>query len=348
MHNTRDYIIGLTHQLEDLSGTGMRLASATVSIPVLTLGLLATHPAHATEAGLFAGPIGGSDIRSAYLPAQSGVYVGVIELDASYNGLVDQNGRPSAVRPASYEARLTAFYGLYVYPWKPLGGTIATSVSQGYDFISEQIGTRKQADHGFLDTYSDVLVWSKHIGPSLAPASNTGGSSLPYGLTVSTAYSMVFRDGRYRVTDLTVEGHDYFVYIPNMAMTYLMRPIFPVGEGTEISTRLFYDIPTRNNANGYQSGQVFDIDWGLSERFGKFQAGLTGNYASQTTPDIKNGVRVAPDGNYLQRASLGPVLTRDFPKIHASLKAKVTFDYLDRNTFGDRVTATVAMVFRPF
>jgi hypothetical protein len=310
MKNSSNHYVATKTPRGELETKGARLGFrlfAITAISALFVGLLATRPAHATEAGLFAGPIGGSDIRSGYLPAQSGFYTGLITLGASYNGLTDQNGHPSTVRPASYEARLAAFYGLYVYPWKPLGGTIATSVSQAYDFISEQIETRKQANSGFLDTYSDVLVWSKHVGSSSAP-SGAGSPPLPYGLNVSAAYSMVFKDGRYDIKDLTVEGHDYYVYIPNFSMTYLTGPKFSLGDGTEISTRLFYDMPTRNNANGYQSGQVFDIDWGLSERFGKLQTGLAGNFATQTTPDVKNGVRVAPDGNYLQRASLGPVL----------------------------------------
>ena len=159
---------------------------------------------------------------------------------------------------------------------------------------------------------------------------------------------MVFDDGRYRVTDLANQGYNYDVYIPNLALTYLTSPKFSLGDGTEISARLFYDMPTRNNANGYQSGQVFDIDWGGSERRGRFQAGLAGNFATQTTADVRNGVLVAPDGNRLQRASLGPVLTFDLPRIHASLRGKVLLDYLDRNTFGDRVVATVSMIFRPF
>src|ERR1700678_3106608 len=57
----------------------------TASIPalVLVLGLLAARPAPAAQNGLFGGPLGGSDIRSAYLPTRSGVYMGVIALGQS-------------------------------------------------------------------------------------------------------------------------------------------------------------------------------------------------------------------------------------------------------------------------
>jgi hypothetical protein len=314
----------------------------------MMLCLFTGKPVGATEAGLFAGPIGGSDMRSAYLPQASGLYLGFANLDATYNVLDGNNGRPSAIHDSSYDAALEAFLGLYVYPWRPFGGTIATSVSESYDFLWERIGgTRKQADSGLNNTYSDLLVWSRYVG-LLGAHPDGPDSPLPYGLTVSVAYSMVFSTGAYQLKNLTNEGYDYDVFIPNMALTYLTGPDLSFGDGTEISARLYYDMPTRNTADGYQSGDVFDIDWAVSERFGQLQAGLAGNYANQTTRDRENGVLVAPFGNELERATLGPVVQYDLPSLGATVKGKVLLDYFDRNTFGDRITGTVSMVFKVF
>jgi hypothetical protein len=333
-----------------ISAIGRTFAVRQVTA-VAGLSVVAIWPAHATENGLFAGPIGGSDIRSAYLPSKTGLYVGAVGLGASYNILDGNNGQPSTVHQSNYTASLGGPFGLYVYPWKLDGGTLATGVSQSYDFIWERVGgTRKQANSGFNDTYADLLEWSKYIGLLGAhpPASGSTSAQLPYGLTILGAYSMVFSDGRYQVSNLATEGHNYNVYIPNIAVTYLTGPDLSFGDGTEISARLFYDIPTKNSADGYQSGQVLDVDWAVSERFDGLQAGIAGNYAQQTTPDIKNGVLVAPDGNILERASLGPVVAYYVPSLHATVKGKVVLDYLDRNTFGDRVTATLSIVFRVF
>jgi hypothetical protein len=75
------------------------------------------------------------------------LYIGAANLDAACNVLDGNNGWPSAIQDSSYHAALEAFLGLYVYPCRPFGGTIATSVSESYDFLWERIGgMRKQAD----------------------------------------------------------------------------------------------------------------------------------------------------------------------------------------------------------
>jgi len=307
--------------------------------------IVGAGPVHATENGLFAGPIGGSDMRSACLPPAKGLYLGAVGLGATYNGLHGNDGNLTPTHPAYYDAGLSGIVGAYVYPWKLGGGALGSTFSQAWDVLQEGIGSRKQSDNGLLDMYTDLLIWSKHVSKR-----SSRGSEPPFacGLTVSAAYSMVFKDGRYRVTDLTTEGHNYYVFIPNVAVTYLLKPYHHLGDGTEISTRLFYDIPTMNNANGYQSGRVFDVDWAVSERHQRVQAGVSGNYAHQTNSDLKNGVPVSPDGNILVRASVGPVISYTIPKVRATVKGKVLWDYIDRNTFGDRTTATVSIVFKVF
>lgn len=310
---------------------------------------LPTERAHATEVGLFAGPLGGADIRSAYLPPTTGLYVTGIGIAGSYNVLRDDNGNSSPIN-AYYNGLLGGIAGMYVYPWTLGGGSLASTVNQGYLYTNERIASRHQTDSGFTDTYSDLLIWSKYIGPLGEPSvpADADAPKLPYGLTVAGAYSMVFPDGRYKVKDLATQGHNYYVLIPNFALTYLTGPQFSFGRGTEFSARLFYDVPTKNDANGYQSGQVVDVDWAVTERFTGFQAGVAGNYAHQTTPDQLHGADVAPHGNYLVRATAGPVVAFDIPSLKATVKAKILADYYDRNTFGDRITGTVTLSFKLF
>jgi hypothetical protein len=325
---------------------GCRVAAAAVMAATIAGGA-----AHATENGLFAGPLGGADIRSAYLPLFPGFYMAGIGIGGNYNGLVGNDGNKIPLR-AHYFARLFGVAGLYEYPWRPFGGKIATTVYQGYFLSDEQIAPRAQSNGGLNDTYSDLLIWSKYLGPFGAevPPSPPGAPKLPYGLTVSAAYSMVFPTGAYDVHNLANAGHNYYVFIPNFAISYLTGPNLSIGRGTEISTRFYYDVPTRNNANNYQSGQVFDVDWAVSQRFKGFQLGIAGNYARQTTGDSLNGVETGTghDGNFLERATVGPVAEIDIPSIHAMLKGKVLWDVMDRNTFGDRIAATLTLSFRVF
>jgi hypothetical protein len=301
----------------------------------------------ATEVGLFAGPLGGSDIRSAYLPPVTGLYAATIALGTSYNALSDNNGNELTTPQGRLNGIVGGVAAMYVYPFKIDGGTLATSVTQPGAYIQEKVGPRRQTDSGLVDTYADLLTYSKYLGVFGARAPE-GPSKLPYGLTFAASYSMVFPTGRYKVTDLAVEGHNYFVYIPNIAFTYLTGPNLSIGQGTEISARLFYDIPTINPANNYQSGQVIDLDWGVSERLGLAQMGLAGNYAFQLNPDRLNGNLVAVNGNKLERATIGPVFAYDIPELRATFKTKVLVDYIDRNTFSQRITASVSLAFKLF
>jgi hypothetical protein len=333
--------------LRDALSTSVRF----FKYPLLACGIfLATdRAASATELGLFAGPLGGSDIRSAYLPAKPGLYGGVIGFSPRYNVLDGNNGHSSSVTRSNYTAAAAGPFFLLVYPWKPFGGTLGSGVNQTYGCVWERVGgTRKQNDCGFLDTYADLIEWSKYLGLFGAHPPQDNASHLPYGLTIMAAYSMVFSDGGYKLTHLATEGHNYNVYIPNLAVTYLTGPDLSLGDGTEISARMFYDMPVKNTADGYQSGNLFDVDWAVSERFGGLQAGIAGNYAHQTTPDMKNGALVAPDGNDLVRASVGPVISYYIPSLNATVKGKLVIDYLDRNTFGGRETGTLSISFPIF
>lgn len=315
---------------------------------ILAATVLAGSAAQATEVGLFAGPLGGADIRSAYLPPEPGLYAAAIGIVGSYNVLRDNNGNSSSL-DAYYNAALGGVAGMYVYPWALGGGRFASTISQAYLYTNERIGRRRQRNSGFSDTYSDILVWSRYLGRldgDEAPSAD--GPKLPYGLTFSGAYSMVVPDGRYEVRNLATQGHNYYVFIPNFALTYLTDPSFSFGNGTEFSARFFYDMPSKNTADEYRSGQVFDVDWAVTERFTGLQAGITGNYARQTTPDRSHGLIAAPDGNYLERGTVGPIVALDVPSLGATVKAKILWDYYDRNTFGDRIAATVTLTFKIF
>ena len=309
---------------------------------------LAGSAAQATEVGLFAGPLGGADMRSAYLPPEPGLYGAAIGIVGSYNVLRDNNGNSNSI-DAYYDAALGGVAGTYVYPWTLGGGRLASTISQGYLYTNERIGGRRQRNSGFSDTYSDILVWSRYLGRFDGDeAPSPDGPKLPYGLTFSGAYSMVVPDGRYNVRNLATQGHNYYVFIPNFALTYLTDPSFSFGNGTEFSARFFYDMPSKNTADEYRSGQVFDVDWAVTERFTGLQAGITGNYAHQTTPDRSHGLIAAPDGNYLERATFGPIVALDVPSIGSTVKAKILWDYYDRNTFGDRIAATITLTFKIF
>ncbi len=114
---------------------------------------------------------------------------------------------------------------------------------------------------------------TKSFGTPAAPSPGT--RPLPYGLTVQAAYSMIFPTGAYNTHQFNTPGHNDYFYIPNAAASYLFGPNF-LGDGLEVSARVFYDHASTNQANSYTSGDVIDLDYAISERSGPFQYGLFG------------------------------------------------------------------------
>lgn len=172
--------------------------------------------------------------------------------------------------------------------------------------------------HGANDLYADILSWSKRIGPD-----SEIKSGLPYGLTVRVAYSMIFPTGQYNPNGLGSSGHNQYFLIPNASITYLTGPNF-LGDGTEFSASVFYDIATTNHATKYYTGGVLDFDGAISERVGLWQIGVAGNYASQLNNDTINGIPVAGNGYRLRVATVGPVIEYEIPKWKAAVKLKVS------------------------
>ena len=99
-------------------------------------------PAFAVEGPTAAGPIGGTDIRSAMLPPP-GVYGGVILLGASTLDFVDGHGETiPALRDAHLAKELAGPFLYYVPETKVLGGSI------GFGGI---IPAGNQCGHLFID-----------------------------------------------------------------------------------------------------------------------------------------------------------------------------------------------------
>jgi hypothetical protein len=299
-------------------------------------GLFLLHPlaASAAEGSVYGGPIGGSDMRSAYLPSQPGVYLGITNYPGIGSQLVGNNGQKSV---AHFNVLFDMLAGgaLVVYPVKLDGGTLATYAQAGAGFASAQANSLTENTTGALDIYSDLLKWSKYYGVA-APAPSSRGAQprlLPYGLTLDLAYSMIFPTGRYNTHDLFTQGHNDYFIIPNFAVTYLTGPELSLGgDGTEFSGRLYYDHALENPATDYVSGDVVDADFAVTERYGHWQMGLAGAAADQLFNDTKNGLTVQPDGKRLKLVKLGPVLAYDVPGTSITLKAKYLTSVYVRNT----------------
>jgi hypothetical protein len=241
------------------------------------------------------------------------------------------------------DVRVKAYVGalglLYVYPWQVFGGSISTSLQLSY--WSLFIGPNAPPAHyghaiGLGDVYSDAFYWSKNIG--LFGATPGESKHIPYGLTVAGGFAFKAPTGEYDANAPFSVGSNLWILTPNVALTYNTGPSWSLGDSTQLSARLFNSFPLRNSATRYQSGNVVDVDWSISQIFGAWQVGVAGYYAYQYTNDVGtnlvSGLKcpgpACIDGNRNGQAAIGPVLQYDFPN-GVVVKAKYSANYWSKN-----------------
>ena len=283
--------------------------------------------AHAAESITYGGPRGGTDIGGAYLPAASGFYGFVLGYAVNADSYYGSNAHSSNTLKLNGSPVLGGAGLIYVYPFQLAGGILASSALETYAALAHLcVNNVCRNSTGFGDLYSDILMWSRHVGPS-----GPSEQSLPYGLTVKAALSMNFPTGRYSSSSpVPTPGFNLYRIIPNFAFTYLAQPNV-LGDGIEVSAQFFYGITPVNGTTNYKSGDTVDIDFAMSERFDRWQAGLAGNYAVQLSDDKVNGVSV-PGGNRLCVVTLGPVASYSIPSWKSTFKVKIQLPVYTRNT----------------
>jgi hypothetical protein len=295
-------------------------------------------PSLAVEGSSTAGPIGGTDIRSAQLPPP-GVYGGTIEVYAAANHFYDGGGAPVAALDA---LRLERFrvgpFLLYVPDVQVLGGAVGIGVivPAGPECGRLFATTARRCISGVGDPYAET-DWSRFFG-ALRPSKYPGALPIAEGLTVLIGFGTVIPIGKYNVVDATTQGltigNNLWDIAPTAAFTYVTKPI--LAEGTEFSAKLYVNNYLQNPASRYYTGRAIDIDFAASEHVGKFQAGLAGYYVFQTEDDKLNGIPIAPDGRKAEQLTLGPVLAYDIPEYNAFVKLKALTTVITHNTVGSR------------
>lgn len=294
----------------------------------------------ATEGGQFAGPVGGSDIRSAYLPPFEGWYAATFAGMSRGHKYTGTDGQSS---PAAPNGRISLNYAgaalMYRYPGTYWGGSLASTVSlyQSWNVYMRIGETTDHAESQMGDMYTDLLAWSRHLGAFGAKPGAQGSTPypLPYGLTVMPALSLVAPIGSYDVDRFANVGRNTWVYAPNVSLTYLTGPDLSFGDGTELSARFYYQVSRKNSDSGYRNGDVAVMDWAVSQRWGHWQAGLTGTIAKQYSDDQLHGEDV-PGGNRMYVSSAGPLVNYEIPGTSAFVKFKAIYPLHEVNRMSYR------------
>ena len=306
--------------------------SRKLDIALLVAAILfgETAGAIAAESVQAPGPIGGTDIRQAELPPP-GLYIAGIGLGGALTDIWDNNSRSSSF--TGYGSVVGGALEI-VYTPELFGGKFASTVSAGGSEDGAGFHNGKlQHRGGATDTYLDVLEYAKFF-PSHYYGEQSPDSHIPYGLNVLASFGLILPTGNYHNDGgIFNVGANTYDLAPNIAATYTMPSIFGsyLPGATEISARTFFSNFTENPATAYQTGQIIDTDFAVSQRIGQIQAGVAGFYFDQVQNDHQFGV-VLPNRKAAELA-FGPILAYDFIAKDRpfELAVKAEFPVLGRN-----------------
>jgi len=305
---------------------------ARLALQAALLG--AVSPCLAAEGTTAAGPIAGTDIRSAVLPPP-GLYGGLIGLDSYVPEVVDGKGAPvPGLNAVDLTARIAAPFFVYVPDVQVLGGSVGLfGLFPGGQECGQVVSAiPSRCTSGMGDPYFE-LAWSRSFG-QLRPSRYPGALPILEGLVIGTGIGVVAPFGKYepqlRATNGLSIGNNIYDVAPSIAVTYTTPPL--VAEGNEFSAKVYWNSYGVNPRTQYLASPLVDVDFAVSERIGRFQLGLAGVYLVQTGEDRQFGVPVPPDGRRLEYTALGGVLNYDMPEIAAAIRVKMLSTVLGRNT----------------
>ncbi|MGH6734572.1 MAG: SphA family protein [Methyloceanibacter sp.] len=305
------------------------------AIIVVFLSVLAVPVrALAVEGPTVAGPIGGTDIRSAIMPLP-GLYGGFITVGAGTIDFLDRHGETiPALRDAQLYKELVGPFLYYVPNFKVFGGSVGFGgiIPGGNQCGSLFIGQRDRCNQGVGDPYVE-FDWGRYYGTP-RPSRNPNAYPILEGLNLMLGFGMVIPSGQYDNADTLARvlsmGTNIWDFAPSIALTYTTRPI--LAEGTEFSAKAYYNTYLENPETHYLTGDLINIDWAVSEHIGRFQVGVAGFYAIQIGDDEFFGVPIPPDGLRAETLQLGPVIGYDIPEHATSMKLKALTSAFAYNT----------------
>jgi hypothetical protein len=231
----------------------------------------------------------------------------------------DQSGQSTGIVIRDYEDVVELLYVPDIPQF--LGATYGASIVQPIRAVS--IGLPHPIPNS--GTYNSFGIVDTVINPL------TLSWNLQVGLFVSFSAIFYPPDGTYSSANVANVGRHYFTFEPGFGISYLAG-------GWNITLHPVLDFSATNPANGYRSGNVFEMDYTFAHTFGAFNFGVGGTLTTQFTNDTLNGVTLAniPGvhgyGNRASEFSVGPVFGYDFGPV--TLTAYYTRDVYVRNYAG--------------
>jgi hypothetical protein len=181
-------------------------------------------PAFAVEGPTVAGPIGGTDMRSAILPPP-GLYGGTFGLGAEAYDFVDANGDTiPALRTANLHKEILGPFLYYVPKFTVFGGSVGFGgmVPFGNQCGHLFVGEDNDCNFDFGDPYVEV-DWSRYFGTP-RPSKHAGAAPIPQGLFVLVGFGMVIPAGPFDASTPLQQAisvaTNVWDFAPTLALTY--------------------------------------------------------------------------------------------------------------------------------
>jgi hypothetical protein len=292
-------------------------------LAVLACGFCSSA-AVAAEGSSLAGPIGGTDIRSAFLPPP-GLYGGAIYVRGGAHNFTDGSGNEiPALDGLNLHQDFGAGFLLYVPPVQVFGGSIGVAgVLVGGENCGRLVDAApKHCNTGAGDPYVE-LQWSRFFG-KVRPSSDPTAYPIAEGLAIEFGVGAIIPVGSYGAeearTQGTTLGSNIWDIAPLAALTYTTAPV--LADGTEFSAKVYWNNYLENPETNYKTGDLVNIDFALTEHAGHWQIGLAGAYFEQIEDDSAGGIRVPPDGRQNKTLALGAVAAYDIPELGATIRLK--------------------------
>ncbi len=305
------------------------LASSTfTSISILIL----PSQAIAVERGV-SGPIGFSDVQAALLPPP-GLYSAASLVSVTNERFFNTRGdRVSFLDDLDSTSEIVGATFLYVPDVKVFDGSVGllTVLAGGQICGRTFASTDERCLRGFRDPYVE-LSWSKSFG-KLRFSEYEGAPPIIEGLSLRLGMGVIVPIGKYDLElaqshGLTL-GRNIWDFVPHAAITYTTPPI--IGEATEFSFKFHYNKYLSNSDTDYSTGDLWGVDFAVTEKIGRFQVGLAGEYYDQIEGDEQFGQPVRPDGRPAKSLSLGFVGIATIPEIKSAIKIKATSSVINDN-----------------
>ena len=294
---------------------------ATLAISLVACATV-DRQAWAVENGNPQWPIGVQTIIPAILPAAGETAYYNYSLYYHADSFKDRNGNELI---PGFDLSVLAEAPRIVHTWETKLGPL--NMSSGVILVGNFVGVEADVAPGVHLEDSTFGLNFLYVTP-LYLTYNTPTLHLLYGP------SAIIPVGHFSGNDLANPTNNYYSFHQELALTY-----FPV-KTLEFSAEVGITFNAENPTTDYQSGAIFDVDWGINwapiASMPNLFFGIQGFYVTQFTDDKINNVKVGPDGFRLEKIALGPQVIWYFSS-KAGIAAKYQREFATKNgPEGDR------------